>query len=49
MVYHGSLKGVGNSHTAFARAVRDFMALMAISPQLEKSTAWLEYPGSSQR
>ena len=28
MVYHGSLKGVGNSHTAFASAVRDFMRLL---------------------
>ena len=28
MVYHGSLKGVGNSHTAFASAVRDFMQLL---------------------
>lgn len=28
MVYHGSLKGVGNSHTAFASDVRDFMRLL---------------------
>lgn len=28
MVYHGSLKGVSNSHTAFASAVRDFMRLL---------------------
>jgi len=30
MVYHGSLKGVGNSHTAFASAVRDFMRLLRL-------------------
>lgn len=29
MVYHGSLKGVGNSHTAFASDVRDFMLLLS--------------------
>jgi len=29
MVYHGSLKGVGNSHTAFASDVRDFMRLLS--------------------
>ena len=29
VVYHGSLKGVGNSHTAFAGDVRDFMRLLA--------------------
>lgn len=28
MVYHGSLKGVGNSHTAFVSAVGDFMRLL---------------------
>ncbi len=28
MVYHGSLKGVGNSHTAFVSDVRDFMRLL---------------------
>ena len=28
VVYHGSLKGVGNSHTAFASYVRDFMRLL---------------------
>lgn len=28
MVYHGSLKGVGNSHTAFSRNVREFMLLL---------------------
>lgn len=28
MVYHGSLKGVSNSHAAFASAVRDFMRLL---------------------
>lgn len=28
VVYHGSLKGVGNSHTAFASDVRDFMRLL---------------------
>ena len=28
VVYHGSLKGVGNSHTAFASNVRDFMRLL---------------------
>ncbi len=28
VVYHGSLKGVGNSHTAFASDVRDFMQLL---------------------
>lgn len=29
VVYHGSLKGVGNSHTAFASDVRDFMQLLS--------------------
>ena len=28
VVYHGSLKGVGNSHTTFASDVRDFMRLL---------------------
>lgn len=28
MVYHGSLKGVSNSHTAFVSDVRDFMGLL---------------------
>lgn len=28
MVYHGSLKGVSNSHTAFVSAVRDFMRIL---------------------
>lgn len=28
VVYHGSLKGVGNSHTAFASSVRDYMRLL---------------------
>lgn len=32
MVYHGSLKGVGNSHTAFNSAVRDFMQLLRPQP-----------------
>lgn len=32
IVYHGSLKGVGNSHTAFASAVRDFMRLLQPKP-----------------
>lgn len=29
VVYHGSLKGVGNSHTAFASDVRDFMQVLS--------------------
>lgn len=29
VIYHGSLKGVGNSHTAFASDVRDFMRLLS--------------------
>ena len=29
VVYHGSLKGVGNSHTAFASDVREFMRLLS--------------------
>ena len=29
VVYHGSLRGVGNSHTAFASDVRDFMQLLS--------------------
>lgn len=36
MVYHGSLKGVGNSHTAFASAVRDFMRLIQAQPESGK-------------
>lgn len=47
MVYHGSLKGVGNSHTAFARAVRDFMVLL--SPQLGQASDRPEYPHGSQQ
>ena len=35
MVYHGSLKGVGNSHTAFTSAVRDFMRLIQPQPAPE--------------
>jgi ATP-dependent helicase YprA (DUF1998 family) len=38
MVYHGSLKGVGNSHTAFASAVRDFMRLMQPRTENAKRT-----------
>lgn len=49
MVYHGSLKGVGNSHTAFARAVRDFMALLnADLESASRSSANLEHPGESK-
>ena len=37
VVYHGSLKDVGNSHTAFASDVRDFMRLLlgtaSVQPQ----------------
>ena len=29
VIYHSSLKGVGNSHTAFASDVRDFMRLLS--------------------
>ena len=29
VVYHGSLRGVGNSHTSFAGDVREFMGLLA--------------------
>lgn len=32
VVYHGSLKGVGNSHTAFASNVRDYMRLLLNVP-----------------
>lgn len=38
MVYHGSLKGVGNSHTAFASAVRDFMRLLQLQPGHDNRT-----------
>lgn len=31
MVYHGSLQGVSNSHTAFTSGVRDFMQLISAS------------------
>jgi ATP-dependent helicase YprA (DUF1998 family) len=37
VAYHGSLKGVGNSHTAFASAVRDFMSLL-LPESKERST-----------
>ena len=33
VVYHGSLKGVSNSHTAFVSAVRDFMRLLNTQAQ----------------
>ncbi|NMG17498.1 helicase-related protein [Aromatoleum bremense] len=49
MVYHGSLKGVGNSHTAFASAVRDFVRLL--SPHSEKDQQAqpdIEQPNCSQ-
>ena len=36
MVYHGSLKGVGNSHTAFASAVRDFVRLLSLTSENDK-------------
>ncbi len=36
MVYHGSLKGVGNSHTAFVSDVRDFIRLL-LSQQDEQT------------
>ncbi|MBK7646966.1 MAG: helicase [Betaproteobacteria bacterium] len=38
MVYHGSLKGVGNSHTAFSSAVRDFMRLLQPRPGNDNRT-----------
>lgn len=38
MVYHGSLKGVSNSHTAFASAVRDFMRLLQPQPGQDNRT-----------
>lgn len=35
VVYHGSLKGVGNSHTAFASDVRDFMRLLSDTTDMQ--------------
>lgn len=35
MVYHGSLQGVSNSHTAFTSGVRDFMQLISSSSDIE--------------
>jgi len=49
MVYHGSLKGVGNSHTAFARSVRDFMVLLTSDlASRKRQNTKLEYPGQQQ-
>lgn len=36
MVYHGSLQGVSNSHTAFTSGVRDFMQLISASSDFEQ-------------
>lgn len=38
VVYHGSLKGVGNSHAAFASEVRDFMQLLLVKANEESDT-----------
>ncbi len=35
VVYHGSLKGVGNSRTAFASDVRDFMRLLSGETEMQ--------------
>ena len=35
VVYHGSLRGVGNSHTAFASSVRDFMRLLLATTEAQ--------------
>ena len=40
MVYHGSLKGVGNSHNAFATGVRDFGRRLAGERDEERDTAF---------
>lgn len=54
MVYHGSLKGVGNSHTAFVTDVRDFMRLLLSSqtdqpdadkPELEQRSSLAQLTG----
>ena len=39
VVYHGSLKGVGNSHNAFATGVRDFGRRLAGEWEEERDTA----------
>ncbi len=39
MVYHGSLKGVGNSRTAFDSTVRDFMRLLVQSSSIKNESA----------
>ena len=39
VVYHGSLKGVGNSHNAFATGVRDFGRRLAGERDEERDTA----------
>jgi hypothetical protein len=36
VVYHGSLRGVGNSHTLFDHEVREFMRLLAETPAREE-------------
>ena len=41
VVYHGSLKGVGNSHTAFESEVRDFMSLLPSSQERSPTTEQL--------
>lgn len=45
VLYHGSLRGVGNSHTALASSVRDFMRLLGTTT--DNSTAPPDYPQGS--
>ena len=49
VVYHGSLRGVGNSHTAFAGEVRDFMRLLSGAAEAQASEAEAERDGERER
>jgi hypothetical protein len=48
VVYHGSLKGVGNSHTAFSNNVRDFMQLLVATRDIPRAQPHIEQLTSLQ-
>ena len=49
VVYHGSLKGVGNSHNAFVTDVRDFSRRLVHELREERETGPDDEPGSPPR
>lgn len=48
VAYHGSLKGVGSSHTAFSSDVRDFMQLLTTRQDLPRARPRIEQLTSLQ-